>query len=92
MLRAEGELVIGLIDRESPLGQDYAAHQAENVFYREATFFSAGEVESLLGQAGFRDQVWVQSISAPLLKLREMAPARAVTGRGAFLVVRACHP
>jgi SAM-dependent methyltransferase len=89
VLRPEGVLVIGLIDRESPLGPDYLAHQAENVFYREATFFSAGEVEALLRQTGFRDLVWAQSVCAPLPEIREIEPVRAGTGRGAFLVVRA---
>jgi SAM-dependent methyltransferase len=89
VLRPEGVLVIGLIDRESPLGQDYLAHQAENVFYREATFFSASEVKALLRQTGFHDQVWAQSVSAPLPQIRDIEPVRAGTGRGAFLVVRA---
>jgi ubiquinone/menaquinone biosynthesis C-methylase UbiE len=37
VLRPGGHIVIGFVDRESPLGRDYLAHQAENVFYREAT-------------------------------------------------------
>ncbi len=35
------------------LGREYQAHKAESVFYREATFYSAGEVEHLLLHAGF---------------------------------------
>ena len=45
---ANAYIVIGFIDRESPLGQEYLAHQAENVFYRHARFFAAAEVEALL--------------------------------------------
>jgi SAM-dependent methyltransferase len=89
VLRAEGKVIIGLIDRESPLGQDYVAHQAENVFYREATFYSAVEVEALLKETGFSDLVWAQTLSTPLSETREIEPIRAGTGRGAFLVVSA---
>jgi len=64
VLRPGGKVVIGLIDRESPLGQDYVTHQAENVFYREATFYSAAEVEALLKDTGFSDLVWVQTLSS----------------------------
>jgi SAM-dependent methyltransferase len=32
VLRPGGTLVIGFVDRQSPIGQDYLAHQAENVF------------------------------------------------------------
>jgi len=88
VLRPGGVLVIGLIDRESPLGQDYVAHQAENVFYRDARFFSAAEVETLLGQAGFGDLTWVQTLRAPLSEIREIEPVTTGTGRGAFLAVR----
>jgi len=89
VLRPNGALVIGLIDRESPLGHDYVAHRAENVFYRDARFFSAAEVAALLAQTGFREPVWLQTVSAPLAQIREIEPAQAGTGRGAFLVVRA---
>jgi ubiquinone/menaquinone biosynthesis C-methylase UbiE len=57
VLKPGGELVIGFIDRNSELGQHYLAHQAENVFYRDATFFSATEVERLLNDTGFTKPV-----------------------------------
>jgi SAM-dependent methyltransferase len=59
VLRPGGPLVIGLIDRESPLGREYAAHQRENVFYRAVTFLSAAEVACLAADAGFRDTEWL---------------------------------
>ena len=89
VLRPGGKVVIGLIDRESPLGQDYVAHQAENVFYREATFYSAVEVGALLKETGFTHLVWVQTLSTPLSEMHEIEPITTGTGRGAFLVVRA---
>jgi SAM-dependent methyltransferase len=89
VLRPSGTLVIGMIDRESPLGRDYVAHQADNVFYREAHFLSASEVAALLGKSGFGDLVWLQTLSAPPSQIREVEPAIAGTGRGAFLAVRA---
>ena len=92
VLRPDGWLVIGLIDRKSPLGQDYVAHQAENVFYRAARFFSAAEVARLLAEAGFRDATWLQTLSSPIADMRELEPAAEGTGRGAFLAVRAWRP
>jgi len=92
VLRPGAAFVIGLIDRESPLGQDYVAHQAENVFYRAAKFYSAAEVSTLLAQAGFEDLTWVQTLTVPLADARDVEPLCAGTGRGAFLVVRARLP
>ena len=89
VLKPGGELVIGFIDRTSDLGQHYLAHQAENVFYREATFFSADEVEQLLRDTGFSGSVWVQTLSKTLDETRETEPLRAGYGQGAFIVVKA---
>lgn len=91
-MKPGGELVIGFIDRTSALGQHYLAHQAENVFYREATFYSADEVERLLHETGFTELVWVQTLSKTLEETREIEPIRAGYGRGAFVVVKANRP
>jgi SAM-dependent methyltransferase len=92
LLKPGGELVIGFIDRTSDLGQHYLAHQAENVFYRDATFYSANEVEQLLTDTGFIEPVWVQTLSKTLDDTNAIEPLRAGYGQGAFVTVKACRP
>ena len=89
ILKPGGCLVIGFIDRDSAMGQDYLAHQAENVFYREATFYSAAEVERLLLDAGFSLDAWGQTLAHPLPEIREIEPLRPGRGQCAFVVVTA---
>jgi SAM-dependent methyltransferase len=89
VLKPGGRLVIGFIDRESALGQDYLAHQDESVFYREATFVSADEVERLLREAGFAIGAWAQTLARPLAETREIEPVRPGRGDCAFVVVAA---
>jgi hypothetical protein len=81
--------VIGFIDRESAIGQDYLAHQAESVFYREATFYSAEEVKQLLLRAGFSVDAWAQTLAHPLPETREIEALRPGRGQCAFVVVSA---
>ena len=90
VLKPGGRLVIGFIDRESTLGQDYLVHQAESVFYREATFYSADEVARLLSEAGFAISAWAQTLAHPLPESREIEPLRPGRGQCAFVVVSAC--
>jgi ubiquinone/menaquinone biosynthesis C-methylase UbiE len=92
VLKPGGVLVIGFIDRTSDLGQHYLAHQAENVFYRDATFFSAAEVEQLLRDRGFAEPVWVQTLTKSLEETREIESLSSGYGQGAFVVVRANRP
>ncbi len=89
VLAPSGRLVVGFIDRASDLGRDYLAHRTEHVFYREATFYSAAEVDALLRDAGFSDLVWAQTISVAPDQMREAEPLRAGSGTGAFVVVQA---
>lgn len=89
VLKPGGRLVIGFIDRESALGQDYLAHQFENVFYREASFYSADEVARLLEDGGFAIGSWGQTLALPLAETREIEPLRAGRGQCAFAVVAA---
>lgn len=88
VLKPGGELVIGFIDQTSDLGQHYLAHQAENVFYREATFYSADEVGQLLRDTGFTEPVWMQTLSKTLGETREIEPLHTGRGQGAFVVVK----
>jgi SAM-dependent methyltransferase len=92
VIKPGGCFVIGFVDRESPLGQEYLAHRAENVFYREATFYSAEEVERLLKDNGFPCQVRVQTLSRPLPEVSEIEPISAGRGSAAFIVVKGIGP
>jgi SAM-dependent methyltransferase len=89
VLRPDGKLVIGFIDRESGLGQTYFEHQAESVFYREAVFYSAAEVGELLRVGGFVARAWGQTLSRPLAEIHEIEPVRPGSGTGAFVAVTA---
>ncbi|RRQ24758.1 SAM-dependent methyltransferase [Guyparkeria sp. SCN-R1] len=91
VLRPGGRLVIGFIDRESPLGQVYATHQQESVFYRDATFYSADEVANFLEGGGFRVDAWGQTLAHSLASTREIEPLRPGHGDCAFVVVSAIN-
>ncbi|MCK9214048.1 MAG: class I SAM-dependent methyltransferase [Rhodoferax sp.] len=89
VLKPGGRLVIGFIDRESALGQNYLLHQEESVFYREATFYSADEVAQLLLETGFTIGAWGQTLAHPLPETREIEPLRTGRGQCSFVVVAA---
>ena len=89
VLKPGAPLVIGFVDRASALGQHYLSHQAENVFYREARFYSALEVEKLLKDTGFEKQTWGRTLSKPLQEMVEIEPFREGHGNGGFAVVLA---
>jgi SAM-dependent methyltransferase len=89
VLKPDGALVIGFIDRTSRLGRHYESHRRENVFYRDAVFFSADEVDRLLSETGFGERTWRQTLTRPLAETVEVEPSRPGFGDAAFVAVRA---
>jgi len=89
VLRPGGRIIIGFIDRESPIGREYLAHQSASVFYRSARFFSVAEVAQLLRDNGFRGMDWGQTLTRTLAETSEIEPLTAGHGDGAFVVAAA---
>jgi len=88
ILKPEGTVIIGFIDKESPVGQTYQKKKDENVFYSDANFFSIEEVIELLNQVGFSNLSFVQTIFEGIDKERVEKPKKGY-GEGSFVVLRA---
>ena len=89
VLRPNGSLIIGLIDKNSPLGKTYLKHKNESAFYRVATFYSVSEVVHYLMKTGFRDFAFSQTIFTPLKEITAIEPVKQGYGEGSFVVIRA---
>jgi SAM-dependent methyltransferase len=95
VLTPDGRLVIGFVDRNSALGQLYAQRREQSLFYREATFRSAEEVEQLLLGSGFAIEAWGQTLAQAPDEMCEIDPLRPGHGQCPFVVVAAspaCAP
>lgn len=62
ILKPNGTLVIGFIDRESELGMHYSQKKGQSRFHRDATFYSVSELEALLTKAGFSNFDYRQTL------------------------------
>lgn len=89
VLQADGTLLVGFVDRESPLGREYAERRTRSVFYGSATFYSTRELLGRLEVGGFRESGVVQTIFHGLDELTTVEPHTRGYGRGSFVVVRA---
>jgi SAM-dependent methyltransferase len=88
VLKPGGTFVVGFVDRDSPLGLAYQRRRRENVFYKEADFYSSGEVSTRLRDAGFGELAFNQTIFRPLHEMREVEPVKPGYGEGSFVVAR----
>lgn len=89
VLTPAGSLVIGFLDRGSPLGRTYEERKGESLFYRDATFHSAREVIAFLKNAGFRTLTFRQTVFQDPDRMEDIEPVREGYGEGCFVVVKA---
>lgn len=89
ILKLGGYLIIGFVDKDSPLGKLYRQHKKKNVFYKIATFYSVKEVIYNLNKVGFKEFNFKQTIFHSLNKIKNVEPVKEGHGEGSFIVIRA---
>jgi SAM-dependent methyltransferase len=89
VLKPGGALVIGFVDRDSPLGKDYQARKDTSAFYQHATFYTTKDIAAALEKAGFGAFEYRQTLFQPLETMAEVEPVKEGYGQGSFVVVRA---
>ena len=90
VLKKNGKIIIGIVDRESFLGKFY--QKKESVFYKEARFFSVPELRELLKTAGFDNPHYFQTIFRLLEDITVEEEPQEGFGKGGFVVVGADKP
>jgi len=84
VLKKNGSLIVGFVDKESELGRQYEANREQSPFYREASFFSTQEVLKCFKRSGFS----VRKIAQTLVPGNLQSAIREGCGQGAFVAVR----
>ncbi len=87
VLKKGGKIVVGIIDRESFLGEYYT--RKKGIFYGAANLLSVEEAKDLLIRAGFGKLSYSQTIFRLPDKMRSVHKARKGYGRGGFVVISA---
>ena len=88
ILKADGFIIVGLIDRDSKLGKEYEENKNESKFYRDANFHSVNEVQKDLKKAGFSNIEYVQAILPGDADGNYEPKVKQGYGEGSFVVLR----
>jgi ubiquinone/menaquinone biosynthesis C-methylase UbiE len=88
VLKNNGKLIIGIVDRNSHLGKFYQEKKRQgHRFYKFANFFSAKEIIKLLEKYNFKEIVTYQTIFQPLENIKKVEKPKKGFGKGGFVVV-----
>lgn len=63
VLKSEGYIIVGLIDKESNLGKKYEEKKGESKFYKNANFHSVVEIKEKLEKSGFTKEYLSAQVS-----------------------------
>lgn len=84
-----GAVLVGLIDKDSPVGREYLERKDESIFYSSANFYSVPEMVEMLRSAGFSNFNYTQTIFGDIGHLNEIHPVSDGWGEGSFVVIKA---
>ncbi len=84
VLRKNGCIIVGFVDKNSSMGKKYLAKKNKSKFYNNAVFFSSEDVLNHLSKAGFNDF----EIKQTILSENKNALIENGFGNGSFVVIK----
>lgn len=89
VLKPNGIFIVGMIDGDSFLGDLYKIKKKQNdLFYKDAFFYSVNQVESLLNELGFFVHDIYQTIFSPPEEILTPQLFKAGYGEGGYVVIK----
>lgn len=89
ILKHNGRIIVGLVDKKSPLGRKYLKSKQDNIFYRWATFYSTDEIILHLNKIGFKNIETVQTVFGNIKNVKQVQQFCQGYGKGGFVVIKA---
>lgn len=92
ILKPDGSLIIGIVNKNSPLGQEYEKRRQSSRFYKNAKFFSVEDIIEILTETGFTNLRFYQTLFTHPDKLLASEPVMPGYGQGSFVVISGTKP
>ena len=86
ILKEDGFIVIGFIDKNSTLGRIYEENKTKSKFYKDATFYSVDEITEYLQKSGFDKFEYKQTLFNNENIIQKVKDGY---GKGSFVVIKA---
>jgi len=89
VLKWDGCLIVGFIDKNSQIGKYYEDRKPESIFYKQANFYSVNRVQGELKKAGFKELQFSQTLFHDLDKIESIEMSLPGYGKGSFVLIKA---
>ena len=89
VLKHEGSVLIGFLDKDRSVAQQYIEKRHRSTFFAKANFYTVDRIQTLLKDAGFKNLEFNQTLFGDLEEMAEVQIPKSGFGEGSFVVVRA---
>jgi SAM-dependent methyltransferase len=89
ILRSSGKIIIGMLDKSSPLGKLYEIKKQDSKFFKHANFYSVDQVLEWLKLLGYGHIRILQTIFCNPEEMTTLEPIKEGYGEGLFVVISA---
>lgn len=89
VLKDKGFIIVGFIDKNSPIGRYYLENKEKSPFYKVANFYSTDELITTLKELNFSNFSFKQTIFKPYWELKSVDKIENGYGKGSFVVIKA---
>jgi SAM-dependent methyltransferase len=89
VLKDNGCLIIGFLDKDSGIGHDYEKRKPFSLFYRQANFYSVSDVVQMVADAGFANLIFQQTLLTPINKITTIEDSIPGYGKGSYVFIKA---
>jgi ubiquinone/menaquinone biosynthesis C-methylase UbiE len=89
ILKNNGCLILGFVDKESPVGKSYLSFKDKSIFYKNAVFYSTEELYKSLNDNSFMITDTLQTVFGQLDQIDGIQKPEKGYGKGSFVVIKA---
>ncbi|WP_291492706.1 class I SAM-dependent methyltransferase [Desulfurella sp.] len=87
ILKPKGQIIVGIVDADTPLGKVYLKKKENSVFYKYARFFSSKEILDLFEKSGFAFKQAYQVLFGDYGKINHIQEPKEGFSEGGFSVL-----
>ena len=89
IFKPDGLIILGFVDKESPLGKFYQSLKEKSIYYKGALFYSTEEVYKYLLENNFKVINILQTVFGLLEEINEIQTPENAYWKGSFVVIKA---
>lgn len=90
IIKPGGKLIVGFIEKNSPIGVIYQTEKQDSPFYKMAKFYTVSEVNEMLNRVGFKHFEYMQTLFGKSLdEIKSKQIPKENYGNGSFVIIKA---